>query len=226
MNNAVQANNGIYPRNLDGQSAIFGFQNIESPRLTLYRTDTKKLLTITDKNGVPDGLEWKFTINEDGQENNTESNYITYDQGTVTADNPVSQAKNPTVPRVTFSIRWNDVTIYSAPIQVVVLQKWTVTFDADGGEPVPAPQVIKNRWSASAPETEPVRDGYRFTGWYLGDAEEPFDFANSEITEDITLVARWEEVEPDNPSTPEQKPSATPTPQVKKAKPQLPNTGV
>ena len=41
---------------------------------------------------------------------------------------------------------------------------------------------------------DPKRDGYRFLGWYLDD--ELFDF-NTKITEDITLVAKWEKIDYD-----------------------------
>ena len=39
---------------------------------------------------------------------------------------------------------------------------------------------------------EPSREGYKFLGWYIGDEE--FDFTKS-INKDITLEARWEEIE-------------------------------
>ena len=37
------------------------------------------------------------------------------------------------------------------------------------------------------------KEGYIFLGWYVGD--EKFDFANSTITEDTILEARWEKIE-------------------------------
>ena len=39
---------------------------------------------------------------------------------------------------------------------------------------------------------EPSREGYKFVGWYLG--EEEYHFTES-ISKDITLEARWEEIE-------------------------------
>ena len=39
---------------------------------------------------------------------------------------------------------------------------------------------------------EPSREGYKFVGWYLGDEE--YHFTES-ISKDITLEARWEEIE-------------------------------
>lgn len=39
---------------------------------------------------------------------------------------------------------------------------------------------------------EPTKDGYVFIGWYLG--EEEYHFTES-VREDITLEARWKEIE-------------------------------
>lgn len=38
---------------------------------------------------------------------------------------------------------------------------------------------------------DPTRDGWKFTGWYAGDADTPYDFTRPVIT-DLTLTARWE----------------------------------
>lgn len=66
-------------------------------------------------------------------------------------------------------------------------KKVTVTFEAYGNS---------NEVSVSVDGTvdkieEPKRDGYRFLGWYLDG--ELFDF-DTKVTEDITLVAKWEKV--------------------------------
>ncbi len=66
--------------------------------------------------------------------------------------------------------------------------KYTVTFDSAGGTPVD-PQEVEEGGKASEPE-RPTRDGYTFLGWYLGD--DPWKFAGYSVTENITLVAKWE----------------------------------
>ena len=67
-----------------------------------------------------------------------------------------------------------------------VLQKFSVTFDSDGGSKVKG-QEIESGKTATKPEN-PTKDGYDFEVWVLGDS--PFDFSTP-ITSDITLKAKW-----------------------------------
>ena len=66
---------------------------------------------------------------------------------------------------------------------------YTITFDSNGGSEIRSRRVGENG-NVIRPE-DPVREGYTFVGWYLGD--EAFDFA-TEITSDLTLTAHWEEI--------------------------------
>ncbi len=59
-----------------------------------------------------------------------------------------------------------------------------------------AMQVVKGK--ASAPDT-PVKSGYRFVGWYSGDAKWDFDTL---VTENLTLTAKWEKIHTSAPSAP------------------------
>lgn len=59
-----------------------------------------------------------------------------------------------------------------------------------------AMQVV--RGEASAPDT-PVKSGYRFVGWYSGDAKWDFD---TPVTENLTLTAKWEKIHTSAPSAP------------------------
>lgn len=59
-----------------------------------------------------------------------------------------------------------------------------------------AMQVVKDK--ASAPDT-PVKSGYRFAGWYSGDAKWDFDTL---VTENLTLTAKWEKIHTSVPSAP------------------------
>lgn len=67
--------------------------------------------------------------------------------------------------------------------------EYTVTFDSQGGTEV-APQRVEEGGYAVKPES-PTRDPYTFVGWYYG--SEPFDFEHTQITDNITLTAHWEE---------------------------------
>lgn len=66
---------------------------------------------------------------------------------------------------------------------------YTVTFDSKGGSAV-APQQVEIGEKAKEP-TAPVREGYYFEGWFLG--EEKYDFKKA-VHGNITLTARWAEV--------------------------------
>ena len=64
------------------------------------------------------------------------------------------------------------------------------------GEDVYAMQVVNGK--ASAPDA-PVKSGYRFAGWYSGDAKWNFD---TPVTENLTLTAKWEKIHTSAPSAP------------------------
>lgn len=61
-----------------------------------------------------------------------------------------------------------------------------VSFDTDGGTDI-EDIYVESGETIKAPKT-PTRSGYKFNGWYLDDVK--FDF-NTEITESITLTAKW-----------------------------------
>lgn len=64
---------------------------------------------------------------------------------------------------------------------------YTVTFDSNGGSNVTT-QIIEQGQTATKPE-DPIKEGFKFLGWYLGDQK--FDFTET-VTEDIALTAKWE----------------------------------
>ena len=68
---------------------------------------------------------------------------------------------------------------------------YTVTFNADGGKPVPLKQTIVKGGNATEPVPAPGKDGYTFKGWYLPDGTK-YDF-NMKVTKNIELKALWEE---------------------------------
>ena len=64
---------------------------------------------------------------------------------------------------------------------------YQVVFNSNGGSLI---QTIHTGISGIADRPDdPVKDGYTFAGWYLG--EEKFDF-DTKLNDNITLTARWE----------------------------------
>ena len=68
------------------------------------------------------------------------------------------------------------------------INKFKVTFDTDGGEPIPDDQFVEWGLFVEEPTTEPTKTGYTFDGWYLGD--EKYDFSAA-VEQNITLTAKW-----------------------------------
>ena len=69
-----------------------------------------------------------------------------------------------------------------------IAHNWVVTFDPNGGTPVPLAQEVEYGHTATKP-VEPTLKGYTFDGWYLGD--EKYDFSAA-VEQNITLTAKWE----------------------------------
>ena len=95
-------------------------------------------------------------------------------------------------------------------IKAFELKVFEVTFDPDNKDEKSVEKVeIGDK--VTKPEN-PNKEGYTFEGWFNGD--EKFDF-ETEITEDITLTARWKKIEvptPDPDPTPNPDPTPDPTP--------------
>lgn len=65
-------------------------------------------------------------------------------------------------------------------------EKYTVKFNSNGGSSVSEQEVKKND-TVNVPKV-PIRDGYEFVGWYIGNEEYDFD---SKVDSDLELEARW-----------------------------------
>ena len=66
---------------------------------------------------------------------------------------------------------------------------YTVTFNSDGGSAVAA---AKTSGKVTKP-ADPTREGHRFLGWYKQGSSTDWNF-DDKVTEDMTLVARWEAI--------------------------------
>jgi uncharacterized repeat protein (TIGR02543 family) len=79
-----------------------------------------------------------------------------------------------------------DISLYAKWIPT-----YTVSFNANGGTPVPAVQTVAEGGKVTAPLT-PAKAIHDFGGWYKEAAlTTPWDFAADTVTADITLYARW-----------------------------------
>ena len=67
-------------------------------------------------------------------------------------------------------------------------KEYTITFKNDDGT-VLNEQQIKKDGKIEVPET-PSKEGYTFLGWYLN--EEQWNFADSTVSDNIALTARFE----------------------------------
>lgn len=68
---------------------------------------------------------------------------------------------------------------------------FTVSFDSKGGTAIDSQYIVDGN-KATAPST-PTKQNNAFVGWYLGDQK--WDFDKNTVTENITLVAKWEVIQ-------------------------------
>lgn len=78
----------------------------------------------------------------------------------------------------------------------------SVTFETNGGTPVPEKQVINLGDVATVPN-EPIKEGFQFAGWYQDkELTQKYDFATP-VTSDITLYSKWTPLEVNKPEEPD-----------------------
>lgn len=76
--------------------------------------------------------------------------------------------------------------------KVQVLEKYSITFDSDGGSAIAALTIEEGK-KVNQPEA-PTKEGYIFVGWMLDD--KLYDFSTN-VTGNVTLKAKWEIKAPD-----------------------------
>ena len=84
-------------------------------------------------------------------------------------------------------------------VTVILTTGCTVSFEPNGGTAVPD-QTVQYGEAVLRPDN-PVREGYRLTGWYTDiDLQDPWDFDTDRVEGNMTLYARWEQLGADGPS--------------------------
>lgn len=102
-----------------------------------------------------------------------------------------------------FAVMISTAILVSCTDTTPVPEKYTVSFDSNGGSPVASQQV--ERGKCAAQPKDPVKEGYDFVRWELDG--KAYDFA-APVTKSITLKASWKEsVKPE--------PTPEPTPEPK-----------
>ena len=66
------------------------------------------------------------------------------------------------------------------------INRYTVTFDSNGGSEVPSKTID---WNTAVATETPTKTGYNFKGWFLSDGTK---YTDQQIKSDTTLTARWE----------------------------------
>ena len=66
------------------------------------------------------------------------------------------------------------------------INRYTVTFDSNGGSDIPSKSVD---WNTAVATETPTRTGYNFKGWFLSDGTK---YTDQPVKENTTLTARWE----------------------------------
>lgn len=87
---------------------------------------------------------------------------------------------------ITLSAKWVKDNTSEEDNEEVIAEKYTVTFNSNGGSSVESVVVEKGQ-TVNKP-TNPTRKNYEFVSWQLNGKD--YDFSK-EITSDITLVAKW-----------------------------------
>lgn len=121
-----------------------------------------------------------ITLEGTGNGISTEGNTVKYDGTAVTEEKTTTltvKVEGKAISQITFKIK-------PAPVKT-----FDVTFDADGGQPIPPKQTVKENEKATKPTTKPKKEGYTFKEWQKDGVK--FDF-NTAITENTVLKAAWD----------------------------------
>lgn len=104
---------------------------------------------------------------------------------------PIEISTTTTLKAKAFKAGMTDSATASATYTINIVNKYTVSFNSQGGSPVaPIENVIEGN-KISAP-TPPTKTDQKFDGWYQEIAcTTPWDFATDTVTTYITLYAKW-----------------------------------
>ena len=159
---------------------------LETKDVEIYEGDTYELTDFVEGcSDISGGCDLSYYTGD----NDEDGNAIDYSKITSVGEHTI---------RLIATDRYGNITEpASATLTILEVEGelYTITFDSNGGSEVRSKRVGENG-NVIRP-TDPTREGYKFVGWYLNNEE--FDF-NTKITSDLTLTARWEEIEEEGES--------------------------
>ena len=159
---------------------------LETKNVEIYEGDTYELTDFVEGcSDISGGCDLSYYTGD----NDEDGNAIDYSKITSVGEHTI---------RLIATDRYGNITEpASATLTILEVEGelYTITFDSNGGSEVRSKRVGENG-NVIRP-TDPTREGYKFVGWYLNNEE--FDF-NTKITSDLTLTARWEEIEEEGES--------------------------
>ncbi len=204
-----KANEYTVSFNTNGGSSIASIKADYDTTITKPTNPTKEGYTFSK--WTLNGVEYDFTAKITGNitlaaEWNINTYLVTFiTDGTSVDNQTVEYNKLATAPSTTKTgyvfVGWylgDDLfdfnTQITAPITLTAKfdkEAYVVSFDVDGGSSVVS-QEVKYQEKATAPATNPVKNQYRFDGWYKDQAlTQTFDFDIEIITSDTTVYAKW-----------------------------------
>jgi uncharacterized repeat protein (TIGR02543 family) len=145
---------------------------------------------------------YTVTFNADGGDSETQTRTVNYESSVGSSNMP----SDPTKTGYTFDGWYTGQTgggslfIASTPVtaNITVYAKWTlnsytVTFNADGGNPPTQPRTVKHSETLSdSMPSDPTKTGYTFDRWYTGQNGGGSLFtASTPVTANITVYAKW-----------------------------------
>ena len=153
---------------------------------TLYgKFANAKYLTLklesTDENNY-----FEFKVKE-GELANTSANYSLYEAPTKTGYTFAGWFNGTEEFDLSTATVSEDITL----VAKFDINKYTVTFDSKGGTEIDSQSIEYNN-KVTKP-SDPSLSGYIFDGWYVDGETEKFDFDNRVITDELTLIAKWNE---------------------------------
>ena len=94
----------------------------------------------------------------------------------------------------TFNNHYNGIFTGNAPSTGSITQYYLVTYNTNGGSTVEATEFVSGLSLKSViPSSSPTRDNYTFAGWFTDEALTYAVVADTTLTSNITLYAKWTE---------------------------------